>query len=93
MRDKSSAEKGLIIIGLIPVIWLAFLFAPYLDNGIFSNFDKLLNIFDNPFDITLSESTLKTIIVFLIIYALGIGIYYSSKKNYRDGEEKGSAKC
>jgi type IV secretion system protein VirD4 len=34
----------------------------------------------------------KTVLVLLLCYAMGIGIYFSTQKNYRRREEHGSAK-
>ena len=45
-----------------------------------------------PFHITLCKDSLKTILILLLIYGLGVGIYMSSSKNYRMQEEHGSAK-
>ena len=45
----------------------------------------------NPFRIQLCENSLKTVLIFVGIYGLGIGIYLSSSRNYRRREEHGSA--
>ena len=50
------------------------------------------DIMDNPFFIKWSNNSIKVVIIFLIIYAIGIAIYISTKKNYRSREEHGSAK-
>lgn len=49
-------------------------------------------ISSNPFNIIWCENSIKTILVFICIYVLGISIYESTKKNYRRREEHGSAK-
>ena len=46
----------------------------------------------NPFQITVCEDSVKTVLVFLLAYAMGIGIYFSTRRNYRRREEHGSAK-
>ena len=46
----------------------------------------------DPFHIVLCEDSLKTVLIFLCAYGLGIGIFLSSRRNYRRGEEHGSAK-
>ena len=38
------------------------------------------------------EDSQKTVLIFLLIYALSIGVALSSRRNYRRGEEHGSAK-
>ena len=82
----------IILLGIIPTIWLALLIAPISNDGligIVNNFDKVIN---NPFKIVLVSNTLKCVLLFLLSYFLGIGIYYSTKKNYRRKEEHGSAR-
>jgi len=93
MAEDSKRQKIILsIIGVIPVIWLSLLIAPYLDGGlaeIIKNFSKALN---NPFSITICNNTLKTVFFLLLSYGLAIGIYFSTRKNYRRNEEYGSAK-
>ena len=48
-------------------------------------------ITQNPFKIQLCEGSLKTVLIFVGIYGLGIGVYLSSSRNYRRREEHGSA--
>ena len=38
------------------------------------------------------EDSVKTVLIFLLAYGMGIGIYLSTRRNYRRGEEHGSAK-
>ena len=47
---------------------------------------------DQPFSISYTPYTLRCVFTFTIAYVLGIGIYYSQKRNYRRGVEHGSAK-
>ena len=47
---------------------------------------------DNPFNILWSENSIKTILIFLLIYIFVIIFYESSKRNYRRKEEHGSAR-
>ncbi len=42
--------------------------------------------------ISFNEYSLKFVLVFLFLYAMGIGVYFSSRENRRPGEEHGSAK-
>lgn len=42
--------------------------------------------------ITFNEYSLKTVLIFLFFYAMGVGVYFSSRENRRPGEEHGSAK-
>ena len=77
---------------LIPTIWVALLIAPYMDKGLINAIPYLNEALNHPFQIQWTNSTLKTIGIFLIIYVLGVGMYLSSAKNYRRTEEYGSAK-
>lgn len=80
------------IIGIIPVIWLALIIAPYKNDGLFKMLPAISNAFNHPFNIVLCEDSLKTVLILLLIYGLIIGIILSSIRNYRKGEEHGSAK-
>lgn len=46
----------------------------------------------DPFHIELCKDSLKTVLFLLCVYGLAIGIFLSSRRNYRRGEEHGSAK-
>ena len=93
MAENSKKQKIILsIFGIIPVIWLSLLIAPYIDGGlaeILENFSKALN---NPFSITLCKNSLKTVLFLLLCYGVAIGVYFSTRKNYRRNEEYGSAK-
>ena len=82
----------LFCLGCIPVIWLALLIAPYAGGSLASLFENAEQILSCPFKIKWCEYTVRTVIVLLLFYAMAIGICYSTKRNYRRGEEHGSAK-
>lgn len=94
MRTDKLSKTNLILYfcGLIPVIWLGLLVAPYVDGGLVDIIENLSVAFSNPFNIYFCEDSLKTVLIFIVGYALGIGIYISNDKNYRRREEHGSAK-
>ena len=89
--DKQSAII-LSVIGIIPVVWLALLIAPSVGGGLPEILPKLMTVFNNPFHIEFCEDSLKTVLVLLLCYGFGIGIYFSTRRNYRRREEHGSAK-
>ena len=92
---QDSERKSVIIvssIGVIPVVWLALLIAPFLKGGLSEIVSGLMNAFSNPFNIQLCEDSLKTVLIFLAAYGMAIGIYFSTRRNYRRREEHGSAK-
>lgn len=92
MRDAKKDEYVFLGLLLIPTIWVALLIAPYMDKGLINAIPNLNEALNHPFQIQWTNSTLKTIGIFLIIYVLGVGMYLSSAKNYRRTEEYGSAK-
>ena len=92
MRDAKKDEYVFLGLLLIPTIWFALLIASYMDKGLINAIPYLNEALNHPFQIQWTNSTLKTIGIFLIIYVLGVGMYLSSSKNYRRTEEYGSAK-
>jgi len=60
--------------------------------NLFEILDVLTEKLNQPFSITYTPYTVKCILTFTAAYFLGIGIYYSQRRNYRRGEEHGSAK-
>mgnify|MGYP004595363725 CR=1 FL=1 len=93
MRDKDKQSSIILsIVGIIPTIWLGLLIAPAMNGGLSELLSKLGTIFDNPFHIEICKDSLKTVLILLLCYGIGIGVYFSSMKNYRRREEHGSAK-
>ena len=90
--DDKNTEKIMFLCGIIPVCWFGLLIAPYIDGGLPKVISNLAEITQYPFNITLCENSIKAVLFLLLAYGLGIGIYLSSKKNYRRTEEYGSAK-
>lgn len=91
-EDEKKITKVLYFIGIIPVIWLALLLAPYTKGGIIEIIKNGSVALENPFNIVLVENSVRTIFIFGLIYILSILVYESSRKNYRRKEENGSAK-
>lgn len=54
--------------------------------------EALTEKLEHPLSLHYTQYTLKAILVCTLLYAFGIGIYYANQKNYRRGEEHGSAK-
>ena len=91
---QDNSRSGMIAgcIGIVPVIWIALLVAPFVSGGLPEIVDKFPDAMNHPFQIEICEDSLKTVLLFLLSYGMGIGIYISTKRNYRRGEEHGSAK-
>ena len=92
MQDNFSKNIVLYIALLVPVIWLALRIAPFIDEGLYTFILKFPEAMEHPFKITWCEGSLKSILILMILYVMGIGIFYATKKNYRRGAEHGSAK-
>ena len=90
-NDKRSAII-LSLVGVVPVVWLALLIAPSVDDGLVEIVKNFSVSFDNPFNIVWCEDSFKTVLILLLCYCMGIGVYLSTQKNYRRREEHGSAK-
>lgn len=90
--DNKEGGLWLYLIGLLPVLWLALLTAPYLSGGMAAVLNGLPKAMNHPFSIVWCEDSVKTVLLFWAAYGLGVGIYLSSRRNYRRGEEHGSAK-
>lgn len=91
-QDDIRTTAILCVLGIIPVCWLALLIAPFIDEGIIGIINNFSTAINNPFNIIFCENSIKTILLFLLCYGMAIGIYYSTKGNYRRREEHGSAK-
>ena len=92
-QDKYSHTYLLIYaLGLIPVVWIALLIAPYMDGGIPGLIANMNQALANPFRFQWGEDTPRTIVILCILYMLAIGIFLSDDRNYRRREEYGSAK-
>ena len=94
MKQDKFSKQNLILYaaGLIPVIWLALIIAPFVGNGLAGIVENFTPAISKPFNITICEDSLKTVLILILAYAMGIGIYLSNEKNYRRREEHGSAK-
>lgn len=90
--DNTKTGRIFILLGIIPVVWAAVIAAPFLSQGLLGIISGLTQSLNDPLNFEWCANTLKSIVMFLLIYAFSIGIYYSTKRNYRKGEEHGSAK-
>ena len=91
-QDDKRTAVILSLIGIIPVGWLALKIAPSVGGGLVEILPGLMTVFNEPFRIELCEDSVKAVLVLLLCYGMGIGIYFSTRRNYRRREEHGSAK-
>ena len=93
MRDSDRKSAIILsLIGIVPVVWLALLIAPFVKGGLTEIVTGLMKSFEHPFQIQICEDSVKTVLFLFAAYAVGIGIYFSTRRNYRRREEHGSAK-
>lgn len=92
MNDNDrKTEIVLFCLGGIVIIWLSLLIAPYISGGLVEIINNLPQKMNTPFEIEFCKNSIKSILIFLLIYLLGIGVYLSTRRNYRKGKEYGSA--
>ena len=94
-RQENNKTLIILFISAIPVIiWLALIIAGCYEQDIklFELLDRLTVAVNNPTHIVFNEYSLKAVLIFLFLYAMGIGVYFSSRENRRPGEEHGSAR-
>lgn len=92
-RDNDRQTSIILaVLGILPIVWLGLLIAPSVKGGLPEILPSLMNVMSDPFHIVLYEDSVKTVLVLLLCYGMGIGIYFSTRRNYRRREEHGSAK-
>ena len=94
MNKPNTNKTSLVLwgLGLLPVVWAALIVAPFLSQGLSGIMAAFTNGMKDPMAISWCAGSPNAILIFLLIYGLGISIYYAMKRNYRKGEEHGSAK-
>ena len=67
MRNDNDKKTSLILsaCGIVPVVWLALLTAPYVGGGIVEIIRGLTDAMGSPFAVTVCEDSVKTVLVFL----------------------------
>ena len=90
-EDKRTGSI-MAVLGVIPVTWAALMVAPFLSEGLAGIVEGFTSGMRNPVKVTWCADSLKAICIFLVIYGMSLGVYYSTRRNYRKGEEHGSAK-
>ena len=93
-NPNEDKHTGIIFmwLGVIPVVWAALMVAPFLSQGLAGIVTGFTTGMNDPIKITWCADSMKAILIFLVIYGMGIGVYLSTRRNYRRGEEHGSAK-
>ena len=84
---KHGETKTMLMLYLafsFPVMYLALAAAPYLGEGLGSMLQGMMLALEKP-NIVFCKDSLKTVLLFLLVYAGSIGVYISMQKNYRRG--------
>lgn len=89
--DKTRGRLITTTLGIIPVLWAALLFAPYMSEGLAGIVTGFSEAMQHPFAIHFVSGTPRSILICIVLYAFGIGIWLSSARNTRPREEHGSA--
>lgn len=89
---KENNPLILCLFGILPVVWLGLLIAPAAHGGLPEIVARFPAVMNDPFHIELCGDSLKTVLILLCAYGLTVGVILSSRRNYRRGEEHGSAK-
>ena len=94
MKNSNDRQTTIIlcVFLLIPVVWAALVAAPFLSEGLPTILNGFTEAMNNPLNIRWVDDSLKCILILVAAYGMGIGIYLSTRRNYRKGEEHGSAK-
>ena len=95
--NRQNDNKTILILcvcGIPIVAWFALLIAGCYEENLklFPLLERVTQALNTPMKISFNEYSLKFVLVFLFFYAMGIGVYLSSRENRRPGEEHGSAK-
>ncbi len=94
MKQGKFSKQSIVLYccGILPVVWLGLLVAPYMKDGLKGLLENFGSLMQNPFQITLCEDSLKTVLTLMLVYGVAIGVYFSTDRNYRRREEHGSAR-
>ena len=92
MRSIERDDIWTAIAGSLPVAWLALRIAPLWTGNLFELMSKFDEIIAPPlYRVEWKDNSLPVLAFSLAAYVMGLGIWFSSRRNYRRGEEYGSA--
>lgn len=91
VKNNRNEDIVLFILFYFPVLWLALMVAPYLHGGLPNVIINFEQIVASPFSFHFVDMSVKTVLIFSLIYLAGVIIYFSTQRNYRRKVEYGSA--
>ncbi len=92
MQGNRRDDLLVVAAGMGPVVWIALKLAPYWEGSVFELITQLDAVFAEPWHVEWTRSSLRAVLFCMFAYAMGIGIWLSTRRNYRRGEEHGSAR-
>ena len=90
-KNSRTGDALLCALLYIPTMWAALLIAQSLGNGLPDLLENLTAALESPFHIRWTDSSFATIAICSVAYAIGLGLYFSTRGRTRQGEEHGSA--
>ncbi|UQZ86431.1 Type IV secretory system Conjugative DNA transfer [Paenibacillus konkukensis] len=87
-----TSQLVLVAVFLLPFIWMALHAAPALSEGLPALLLQLSTAMEHPFRVRWVADTPRSLLLFTVAYAICVGVYLSSLRNYRRREEHGSAR-
>ena len=73
-RDNDRQTSIILaVLGILPIVWLGLLIAPSVKGGLPEILPSLMNVMSDPFHTELCEDSVKTVLVLLLGYGMGIG--------------------
>lgn len=97
-KGNKSTQICLFVFGLIVIVWFALritpdLYNPNYETGLIALLNGAKNAFSEPFPIEWRGlQSVKVIAIAVLIYTMGIVIYFTTKQEYRLNDAYGSAK-
>ncbi len=93
-QNETKTYLVLFLIGIPFVIWIALIVAGIYDKDVnlLILLERATKALNSPFQISFNEYSVKTVLIFLFGYAMGVGLFFATRENRRPGEEHGSAK-
>ncbi len=84
-RDNDRQTSIILaVLGILPIVWLRTSHCTTVKGGLPEILPSLMNVMSDPFHIVLCEDSVKNCPTFwLLCYGMGIGIYFSTRRNYR----------
>lgn len=78
----------------IPILWAAAILACAYRDGmdLFELLNRFMEATPSPLSVHWTKYTFKFLLVALVLYTCGVGMYYATRRTTRSGEEHGSAR-